>query len=107
MEPSSQIIAKRSTSGSTTKPTSAMPFFISSEIWVRLAGNGSGLCANCPVASQLSLMTLSTPNSSSSFGKINPPTEFTQSIATVKFSFLMAFLFTKSKLITSLMCAWV
>ncbi len=69
---------------------------VSDESSVRCWGSGSGLCEKFPCGAQCSLNIFFTPSAYSNSGMAIPPTEFTQSIATLKFAFFIASISTRS-----------
>ena len=73
---------------------------------MRLAGRGSGLCANSPVGSQLSSTHL-TPSLLSRRGIMIPPTELTASSTTVNPAALIASLSTAGRFSTASRCSSV
>ena len=103
MDPSSQIKARRSTSGSTTIPKSAFVSITFFDISVKFSGNGSGLWGNSPVGSQNNLIH-STPSFSNNFGIKIPPVELTASSTTLNFLDLISSTLTNSKFNTSSIC---
>ena len=86
--PSSQTKAKRSTSGSTTIPRSALCSITRLDKSFKFSFKGSGLCGKCPFGSQYNSIT-STPNFFKSLGTAIPPVELTASTTILKFEDLI------------------